>query len=139
MYPKLGIFEEVPRATEQAKIDVAKALAILNKHLEVNTFMVGHQVLELAAAYRFWLQSSGPDGVAGALFFASKSAKKTIFFPPDDSSSTAIFALLCPGSEFRGQLGEVTLADITIACSLLDGFVHVMDKAYRHGPFVLLL
>jgi glutathione S-transferase len=68
VYPKLGIFEEVPRATEQAKIDVAKALAILNKHLEVNTFMVGHQV---------------------------------------------------------------TLADITIACSLLDGFVHVMDKAYR--------
>jgi glutathione S-transferase len=68
VYPKLGIFEEVPRATEQAKLDVAKALTILNKHLESNTFMVGHQV---------------------------------------------------------------TLADITIACSLLDGFVHVMDKAYR--------
>merc|ERR1719428_1965525 len=43
-------------------------MTILNKHLESNTFMVGHQV---------------------------------------------------------------TLADITIACSLLDGFVHIMDKAYR--------
>jgi glutathione S-transferase len=68
VYPKLGIFEEVPRATEQAKVDVAKAMTILNKHLESSTFMVGHQV---------------------------------------------------------------TLADITIACSLLDGFVHVMDKAFR--------
>jgi glutathione S-transferase len=68
VYPKLGIFEEVPRATEQAKVDVAKAMTILDKHLESNTFMVGHQV---------------------------------------------------------------TLADITIACSLMDGFVHVMDKAFR--------
>ena len=25
----------------------------------------------------------------------------------------------------------MTLADITIACTLLDGFTHVMDGAYR--------
>merc|ERR1719253_242548 len=44
VYPKLGKFEEVPAASAQAKSDVAKALTILNKHLEVNTYMVGHQV-----------------------------------------------------------------------------------------------
>jgi glutathione S-transferase len=71
VYPKLGIFEEVPAATKQAKEDVAKAMGILNKHLESHTFMVGHQV---------------------------------------------------------------TLADITIASCLLDGFVHVMDEAFR-GQF----
>jgi glutathione S-transferase len=71
VYPKLGIFEEVPAATKQAKEDVGKAMGILNKHLESHTFMVGHQV---------------------------------------------------------------TLADITIASCLMDGFVHVMDAAFR-GQF----
>jgi len=69
VYPKLGIFEEVPAATKQAKEDVNKALSVLNKHLAANTYIVGHQV---------------------------------------------------------------TLADITLACTLLDGFVHVMDSAFRN-------
>merc|ERR1719253_2261539 len=69
VYPKLGKFEEVPAATAQAKVDVAKALTILNKHLEVNTYMVGHQV---------------------------------------------------------------TLADITLLTTIVDGFVHVFDAAFRN-------
>merc|ERR1719253_2182969 len=44
VYPKLKIFQEVPAATAQAKLDVAKSLAVLNAHLEASTFMVGHQV-----------------------------------------------------------------------------------------------
>merc|ERR1719253_2469940 len=44
VYPKLGLFQEVPAATAQAKEDAGRALTILNKHLESNMFMVGHQV-----------------------------------------------------------------------------------------------
>lgn len=43
-YPLLGLFEAVPQATAQAKIDVKESLSILEKHLLVNTFMVGHQL-----------------------------------------------------------------------------------------------
>merc|ERR1712107_311436 len=43
-YPKLGYFESVPAAAAQAKVDIKAALGILEKHLLVNTYMVGHQI-----------------------------------------------------------------------------------------------
>jgi len=44
VYPLMGIFEEVPEATKQAKADVTKAFTVLNNHLLHNTYMVGHQM-----------------------------------------------------------------------------------------------
>jgi len=42
--PVMGVFDEVPEATKQAKEDVNRGLDVLNKHLLHNTFLVGHQV-----------------------------------------------------------------------------------------------
>jgi len=44
IYPIEKIFEEVPAATAEAKKDVEMALDTLNRHLQLRTFMVGHQV-----------------------------------------------------------------------------------------------
>jgi len=44
VYPIMGIFEEVPEATKQAKEDVKRALHVLNNHLLQNTYMVGNQI-----------------------------------------------------------------------------------------------
>jgi len=43
-YPLLGLFDAVPAATAQAKIDVKEALTILENHLTTNTYVVGHQI-----------------------------------------------------------------------------------------------
>eukprot|EP00397_Hematodinium_sp_SG-2012_P036265 GEMP01039132.1.p1 GENE.GEMP01039132.1~~GEMP01039132.1.p1 ORF type:complete len:433 (+),score=123.18 GEMP01039132.1:22-1299(+) len=43
-YPLLGLFENVPQAAHQARIDVKDALNVLEKHLLSNTFIVGHQI-----------------------------------------------------------------------------------------------
>merc|ERR1719453_2389519 len=40
----MGLAPDVPEATKQAKEDVARALTVLNAHLQQNTYMVGHRV-----------------------------------------------------------------------------------------------
>jgi len=66
-----GVHKEMPEVMKQAKEDVKKALNILNNHLLVNTYMVGHQI---------------------------------------------------------------TLADVCVCCSLLDGLKYVFDENFRQ-PF----
>merc|ERR1712060_846366 len=73
--PHLGVFKEVPEATESAKVDVNRALTVLDNHLLHNTFMVGH---------------------------------------------------------------TITLADISLCCSLLDGMKLVLDEAFRK-PYANLM
>lgn len=43
-YPILGLYENVPQATHQARSDMKEALGVLEKHLLTNTYMVGHQM-----------------------------------------------------------------------------------------------
>jgi len=43
-FPVMGIMEEVPQATKQAKEDVTRALRVLDNHLLHQTFMVGNQI-----------------------------------------------------------------------------------------------
>lgn len=43
-YPLLGLFDAVPQATAQAKIDIKESMQILEKHLLTNTYIVGHQI-----------------------------------------------------------------------------------------------
>jgi len=44
LYPIWGIIPNVPEATENAKEDIKKALAILNSHLLTRTYLVGERI-----------------------------------------------------------------------------------------------
>lgn len=44
VFPTLGIMQFNKQATEQAKEDVKRALALLNQHLNTRTFLVGERV-----------------------------------------------------------------------------------------------
>jgi len=97
LYPIWGIIPNVPEATENAKEDIKKALAILNSHLLTRTYLVGERI-------------SLADIVVGASLF---NLFKQVFDPAYRKPFPNVvrwFTTVANQPNFKKVLGEPVLA-----------------------------
>jgi elongation factor 1-gamma len=96
IFPVLGFMENVPEITAKAQNDMKKALAILNNHLAMNTYMVG-RAITLADIV-----------LVSALYYPMKLVLDTKFRKP--YSNVVRWFLTCVNQPaFKAVLGEFEL------------------------------
>ncbi|TNN81938.1 Elongation factor 1-gamma [Liparis tanakae] len=98
VFPTLGIMQFNKQATEQAKEDIKKALAMLNQHLNTRTFLVGERV------------SLADITVACAMLWVYKQVLEPAFRQPYPNV-TRWFVTCVNQPQFKTVLGEVNLCE----------------------------
>ncbi|XP_068615897.1 elongation factor 1-gamma-like [Brachionichthys hirsutus] len=98
VFPTLGIMQFNKQATEQAKEDVKRVLAVLNKHLNTRTFLVGERV------------SLADIAVACSMLWLYKQVLEPSFRQPYPNV-TRWFVTCVNQPQFKAVLGEVKLCE----------------------------
>ncbi|XP_056295229.1 elongation factor 1-gamma [Pseudoliparis swirei] len=98
VFPTLGIMQFNKQATEQAKEDMKRALAMLNQHLNTRTFLVGERV------------SLADITVACAMLWVYKQVLEPSFRQPYPNV-TRWFVTCVNQPQFKTVLGEVNLCE----------------------------
>ncbi|XP_045886584.1 elongation factor 1-gamma isoform X1 [Micropterus dolomieu] len=98
VFPTLGIMQFNKQATEQAKEDVKRVLAVLNQHLNTRTFLVGERV------------SLADITVACSMLWLYKQVLEPSFRQPY-TNVTRWFVTCVNQPEFKAVLGEVKLCE----------------------------
>uniref|UniRef100_A0A8C2ZMD9 Eukaryotic translation elongation factor 1 gamma n=1 Tax=Cyclopterus lumpus TaxID=8103 RepID=A0A8C2ZMD9_CYCLU len=98
VFPTLGIMQFNKQATEQAKEDMKRALAVLNQHLNSRTFLVGERV------------SLADITVACSMLWVYKQVLEPSFRQPYPNV-TRWFVTCVNQPQFKTVLGEVKLCE----------------------------
>ncbi|XP_063352700.1 elongation factor 1-gamma [Pelmatolapia mariae] len=98
VFPTLGIMQFNKQATEQAKEDVKKFLAVLNQHLNTRTFLVGERV------------TLADITVACSMLWLYKQVLEPSFRQPYPNV-TRWFVTCVNQPQFKAVLGEVKLCE----------------------------
>ncbi|KAJ8394070.1 hypothetical protein AAFF_G00054140, partial [Aldrovandia affinis] len=98
VFPTLGIMQYNKQATEQAKEEVKKVLAVLNQHLNTRTFLVGERV------------SLADISVVCSLLWLYKQVLEPAFRQPFPNV-TRWFATCVNQPQFKAVLGEIKLCE----------------------------
>ncbi|KAM6976660.1 elongation factor 1-gamma [Aplochiton taeniatus] len=98
VFPTLGIMQFNKQATEQAKEEVKKVLAVLNQHLNSRTFLVGERI------------TLADISVACSMIWLYKQVLEPSFRQPYPNV-TRWFTTCVNQPQFKAVLGEVKLCD----------------------------